>query len=137
MNTNVKGDIGMTQVVADLTKKGYDCFIPISNASLVDLIVLLKDGRLKKLQVKYLSLVNGNLKLPLRTVSCNGRKIFSDSIDQSLIDGFAIFCSELNQVLYVPVSQTVNSKAWFYIRCREGGYTTSHHLQDFENFDAV
>ena len=96
MNVNQKGIIGLTQVIADLTKKGYECFIPVHDYSAVDLIVM-KAGVTKRLQVKYREFKNGVADIGFNSV-VNGKKI---PIDLSLIDGWAIYFATVDKVGYV------------------------------------
>lgn len=50
--TSDKGDIGLTQIISDLTKKGYFISLPISEHLPYDLISD-KGGVLKRIQTKY------------------------------------------------------------------------------------
>jgi hypothetical protein len=53
-HTKEKGDIAVTKIVADLTEKGFDILLPISENLLFDLIAY-KDGISYRIQCKYSS----------------------------------------------------------------------------------
>lgn len=61
METQRKGDIGVTQAIAKFTALGYNVSIPITESAPYDLIVE-KGGKLKKVQVKYSSKVDVDLR---------------------------------------------------------------------------
>ena len=52
MTTNDKGNIGLAKVITDLTVKGYQVFLPLSDTSIIDLIISNKDLILKKITNK-------------------------------------------------------------------------------------
>jgi hypothetical protein len=53
--SKLKGDIGTTQVIADLVKKGYVIFTPLVCEALPFDLVAFKDGIFTKIQCKYSS----------------------------------------------------------------------------------
>ena len=113
MNVNEKGQIGLIKVISDLTTKGYECFVPMHDYSAVDLIVL-RNYIPIRLQVKYRAAVKNIIDVPFSSV-VNGKKV---PINKDAIDGWAIYSSDLDKVLYLPiVGITKNS---FGIRLVEG-----------------
>ena len=84
MNVNEKGNVGLIKVIADLYDKGYHCFVPFDDYSPIDLIAVDKQGNIKRLQVKYRSLLpsKGRYELAARSMVNNS----SVKIDRSLID---------------------------------------------------
>lgn len=101
MNTNVKGVIGLTQVVADLANKELGIFLPIADTDVIDLIAVNAAGLVKRMQVKYRAKeATGCLVVPVDTV-INGKK---RPIDRSKLDLFGVFCPDNNKVYYVPIT---------------------------------
>jgi len=96
MNTNNKGVIGLLQVSADLTAKGYEIFLPIGDHSRIDCIAL-KDGETTRIQVKYRNIYRNNVEVPMNTV-VNGKR---NMYDLSHIDLFAVYCPDWG-IAYVP-----------------------------------
>ena len=55
MTTNDKGNIGLAKTISDLTEKGFQVFLPLTDTSIIDMIISSKSLVIKKLQVKYIS----------------------------------------------------------------------------------
>ena len=120
MNVNEKGNIGLIEVIRDLTKKGYECFTPLHDYSAVDLIVMDKNYNVKKLQVKYRQVDSriNSVEIPFSTV-VNGKKI---PIDLSAIDGWAVYIPDVDSICYFNKEQIRNVKT-FRIRKEVGKNT--------------
>ena len=113
MNVNEKGNIGLIKVMADLYSKGYHCFTPFDDHSPVDLITLDKTGKIIRLQVKYRSLSEKRNHYELSATSVvNGK---AKPIDRNLIDGWAIYLSNADKVVYMPIEK-MNGKGVHYIK---------------------
>jgi hypothetical protein len=100
MKPNQKGIIGELEIVLDLTKQGYSVFGPYDEHGPIDLIAVSPDNKITRLQAKYKSLENDRIKVQLTTVH-NGKVVH---INRNAIDGYAIYCSDLNGVFYIPIS---------------------------------
>ena len=113
MDVNQKGNKGLIKVISDLYDKGYHCFTPFDDFSPVDLIAMDRAGNIKRLQVKYRSLLpsKSTYELAARSI-VNGKGV---NIDKSLIDGWAVYLEEERQVTYLPVS-IMESKNVHYIK---------------------
>ncbi|MBI4669556.1 MAG: hypothetical protein HY747_10325 [Elusimicrobia bacterium] len=104
-HTKAKADIGLTQVIADLTTKGHVPCIPLSEHQPYDIVVIEAQGRVSKLQVKYATLKkNGTVEVRFRRswADRNGSHVKAYSKEE--FDYYAIFCPQRNTVLYVPNS---------------------------------
>lgn len=97
MNVNQKGAMGLIEVISDLTKKGYECFVPLHDYSEVDLIVMCPNYQLKKIQVKYRTATKGVVEVKFRTTSMGKHS----PINFDAIDGWAIYCPEIDHVTYI------------------------------------
>jgi hypothetical protein len=117
MNVNQKGSIGLIETIRDLTIKGYECFTPIHDYSPVDLIVMDKDFRPYKLQVKYRETFRGIIEVHFRSM-VNSK---SKEINFDAIDGWAVYCPEVNSVVYVSKTDVDLSKGSFAFRLEHGG----------------
>ena len=101
MNVNAKGNLGLLKTLTDLYSKGLTCFTPFDDYSPVDCIAMNKEGKTFRIQVKYRSPdKHGKYEVAARSV-VNGQRTF---IDRSLIDYWAVYMSDLDQVIYMPVS---------------------------------
>ena len=114
MNVNQKGSVGLIEVIRDLTKKGHECFTPMHDYSAVDLITL-RDNRTYKLQIKYRETFRGIIEIHFRSM-VNGKSV---SIDFDAIDGWAIYCPEIESVVYVGKHEVDLTKGSFAFRLDE------------------
>lgn len=127
MNTNRKGDIGLTKVIADLTEKGYQCFLPISDTSLIDLVIANKDLVLKSIQVKYIKLnEDGSLPIPMETV-VNGKRVLKDV---SKIDMIVVYCPDNKNIYYISTKEIKTKN--FYLKITES--KNGKPLRDGKNY---
>lgn len=116
MNVNEKGNVGLIKVMSDLYDKGYHCFTPFDDFSPVDLIAMDKQGNIKRLQVKYRSLLPSKGKYELAARSMVNKE--SKDIDRTLIDGWAVYLEEEKKVTYLPVT-IMEGKGVHYIKLGE------------------
>jgi hypothetical protein len=125
MNVNEKGAIGLIEVIRDLVKKGFECFTPIHDYSGVDLIALDNNKKPIRLQVKYRKseMRNGEstniVGLGFHSV-VNGKKV---PIDISYIDGWAIYCPEIDSIIYINKKDIDSSLKGISFRLTEGKQT--------------
>ena len=115
MNVNEKGSIGLIEVIRDLTKKGYECFVPLHDYSAVDLIAM-KDHKTYRLQVKYRTLLRGIILIDFFS-KVNGKSV---AIDMDAIDGWAVYCPEVDKVVYIGKFEIDTTKNSFGFRLTEG-----------------
>jgi len=116
MNTNEKGNIGQIEVIRDLAKLGYEIFLPMHDYSAVDLIAM-KDSKIYRLQIKYRTLNRGMIDIQFST-TINGKKV---PINFELIDGWAVYCPEIDSVVYVGKDDVDMEKRTFSFRLTSGG----------------
>jgi PD-(D/E)XK endonuclease len=119
MNVNEKGAVGLIEVIRDLAKKGYECFTPIHDYSKVDLIVLDSTSQTFKIQVKYRTTFRNKIEVGFNSV-VNGKKV---PMDLSAIDGWAIYCPELDKVVYVHKNEVNTELGGFSFRLEPGKNT--------------
>jgi hypothetical protein len=116
MNVNEKGNVGLIEVIRDLARKGYECFTPFHDYSAVDLIVLDNKNNTYKLQIKYRTEFRGAIEVHFRSM-VNGT---SKEIDFDSIDGWAVYCPEVDKVVYISKDEVDLSKGSFAFRLTEG-----------------
>ena len=115
MNVNQKGSLGLIEVIRDLSKKGFECFTPMHDYSAVDLIAM-RDYKMYRLQVKYREEYRGTIEVHFRSM-VNGKSV---GIDFDAIDGWAIYCPEIDKIVYVSKSDVDLTKGSFSFRLSEG-----------------
>mgnify|MGYP000420331952 CR=1 FL=1 len=116
MNTNTKGTIGLAKVISDLVEKEFFIFLPLSDTSLIDLIIADKKLSSKKLQIKYVKLnKNGSLYVSFYSV-IDRKKVLND---YSKIDAFAIYCPDNKKIYYVPIKDIIGKSLTLKINGRK------------------
>lgn len=101
MHTKRLGKIGELRVASELLKLGYDVFFPLTEDLPVDLVVC-KDNKFHKVQVKTRNPRNGKLPVPNRTNNAiNKIKKYSDS-DVSVI---ILYDPENDNGYWIPISE--------------------------------
>lgn len=132
--TKIKGDVGLTQVIADLTKRGINVALPIAEHLPYDIIAISEQHVTIKISVKYVGAKHGAIPIPLRSVSTNMKGWKAKTIDFSVIDGFAVYCPDSQAVYYLPVAAVKGHKSTFALRTdtpkRKGDYRLA---VDFQN----
>ena len=130
MNTNKKGDIGLANVIADVTNKGYFLFLPFSDTTSVDLVIADKFMKLNRVQVKYLSIdKTGVLNIPACNV-VNGKKI---PVDLTQIDVWAIYCPDTKEIYYISTKEIIGKKS-FALRISQSKYKDSVNMHFGQNY---
>ncbi len=106
--TNSKGNKGLANAIADVMNKNYFVFLPISDTTCVDLILINSEIEVKKSQVKYRAIdKNGVITIPTETV-VNGKKI---KVDVSKTDIWIIFCPNNKKCYYISTKDLQNKKS--------------------------
>jgi hypothetical protein len=116
MNTNEKGNIGQIEVIRKLVKNGYECFLPMHDYSAIDLIAV-KGEKIHRLQIKYRTSIRGVVEIHNSSV-VNGRRV---PIDLSMIDGWAIYCPEIDDVVFVGKKDIDDTSKMVSFRFAPGG----------------
>ena len=114
--TQNKGDIGVASVIKDLYLKGFSCAKPISEHLPFDLIIINSEFEIKRISVKYVSLIKGRIAIPLRTISSNSKGYKIKKLNLKYIDGFAIYCPYNDSCYYVDTKTLLNFKSQCSLR---------------------
>ncbi|MDD5432034.1 MAG: group I intron-associated PD-(D/E)XK endonuclease [Candidatus Omnitrophica bacterium] len=104
-HTKEKADLGVAKTIADLVSKGHVPCVPLSEHQPYDLVVVLNEGAIVKLQVKYATLKqNGAIEVKFRTSWADKNGSHTRRYSEKEFDFYAIFCPEKDIVLYIPNS---------------------------------
>ena len=89
-HTKDKGDIGTTTIIHDLTKRGFDIFVPIGEPT-VDLVALRGD-EIQRIQVKYRTVKRGAMEVVFNNSWGNASRgtVTGKRYSKQEIDYFAI-----------------------------------------------
>ena len=109
MDTNYKGDLSETAILARLIELGCSVSIPWGHNQRYDLIVDVK-GMLFKAQCKTGRLRNGTIEFDSCSRYRNKEKDYTGQIDW-----FLVYCPDTKQVYKVPIDQIVGPKIYLRI----------------------
>ncbi len=115
MNVNEKGNIGLIKVIGDLYSKGFTAFTPFDDYNPVDCIALDNTGKAFRLQIKYRSPGRGDRYEISASSMVNGKGV---AINRDLIDCWAVYLSDIDKVVYMPVSGMEGKKVHYITRQR-------------------
>lgn len=101
MNIYQQRAIALIETIRELTAQGYECYTALKEYSAVDLIAT-KENKTYRLRVKYRQTRNG--KITVRLQSLVRSVIYGPTAEFDSIDGWAVFCPELNSVVFVNKS---------------------------------
>ena len=105
-HTKDKGDLGVACVITDLLKHGINVALPMSEHLPWDLIAIAPDGRLAKVQVKFVSMrPNGTLMIPGRSNWSDRHGTHRRHHQVGEYDGVAVYCPDTDHCYYVPTEE--------------------------------
>lgn len=116
--TKDKGDFAVAKTIADFAKQGIKVCLPLSEHLPFDLIAVMPDmTTLRRIQVKYRKgNGTGALDLRFRSNYYDSQKIYSKPVDLNAIDTYAIYSSNIDQVVYFNVSEIPEGRGGISLR---------------------
>ena len=99
-HTKDKGDLGVAKAIASLAEQGWIVLTPLTEHAPFDLVVY-RDGKFKRVQVKYRALSKGSLEISLRSCWSDKHGIHVKKTDKSLFDILCIYCPDTGQCYYI------------------------------------
>ena len=100
-HTKDKGDLAVGQVIADLIGQGIQVCLPISEHLPFDLVAVSSLEELARVQVKYVTVKEGVLRLRLQSSHSDRHGTHHSRVRLNAIDAFALFCPESRKVYYI------------------------------------
>jgi len=103
--TTSKGDIGVARATSNLIENGFDVLSPINSSSPFDLVVY-KGNKFWKIQVKYIKINNGTIKIDIRRNIITNRKI--TTTPNLEVDVICAYCPDTQLCYYIkPIKQQI------------------------------
>jgi hypothetical protein len=97
-----KGDIGVTQIIADLTAQLWNVSLPITEHAKYDLIAE-KNGIMIRVQCRFTTAKNGALEVKLASCWSDKNGCHVVTRQQSDYDVLGVYCPETDRCYYVSV----------------------------------
>jgi hypothetical protein len=99
-HTKTKGDLGVLAAELDLFEKGFLILRPQTEHAPFDLVVY-KDERFYRVQVKYRAIVDGQISFHMSTCWADKHGTHQVPIDKRAIDLLCIYCPDTRVCYYV------------------------------------
>lgn len=132
-HTKTKGDLGVMKAKLDLMIKGYMILQPETEHAPFDIVVY-KDGRFLRVQVKYIEMNEfGSLRVRFTHRWMNSKGGQTRPIDKNAIDLFCVYCPDTDTCYYVDPKKFGQSMK---IRIKKSKFKTTpreHPASDFLN----
>lgn len=95
-----EGDLGVLKAKVDLFQQGFLILVPETEHSSFDLVIY-QNRIFRTVQVKFKNLTkNGVLEIPFRSSYSTSKGVRTKSADKNLIDIYAVFCPQTDEVYY-------------------------------------
>lgn len=99
-HTKNKGDLGVLKAQVDLYQKGY--LILTSNSEHVEFdLVAYKNGKFKRIQVKYRAAINDVISVPFKTCWADKNGTHTQDYDKNEIDLMCVYCPDTDKCYYI------------------------------------
>lgn len=108
--TKVKGDIGVTAVIHEMTKRGFNISLPIAEHLHYDLIAE-KDGIPCRVQVKYSTLKQGVICTRIGHIWSNSQGTHSLDRSRGEFDLLACYCPQTDECYFLSDKDFDNKRA--------------------------
>ena len=100
-HTKEKGDLGVLKAQVDLFEQGFMILNPVTEHAPFDLVAY-KDGRFRRIQVKYKSIDrHGCLTVHFRSSWADKNGSHMRNVDKTEIDLYCIYCPETDNGYYL------------------------------------
>jgi hypothetical protein len=100
-HTKTKGDLGVLKAQVDLFEQGFTICLPQTEHSPFDLVAY-KDGKFRRVQVKYRALdETGALMVKFTTCWADRQGTHTSPIDKNEVDLYCVYCPETDQCYYL------------------------------------
>ena len=98
-HTKNKGDLGVRFAEFDLSEKGFDVLLPLTEHAPFDLVCY--DGKkFYRVQVKYRSAVNGAIFVRFKSVWADRHGVHVVDMDKNAIDVVCVYCPDTRRCYY-------------------------------------
>jgi len=135
LTTKQKGDIGLTKVIAELTEQLYGISLPLSEHLKYDAIAE-KNGKMARIQVKYVGQTKGKIEIKVHTVWSNKKGSHISKREKGDYDILVVYCPETKKCYFLSDSDFENGTT-VTLRVEAAKNKNSHirWAKDYEDVD--
>jgi predicted AAA+ superfamily ATPase len=134
LNLKARGDLAELMVASDLLRRGHKIAIPYGEDCDFDL-VLVREGRLERVQVKYTRSDNAVINVRCRSHSLtNGKIRRTKQYTAKTIDLLAVYDATTDRCYYVPATELGEGRSTLFLRltpARNGQRIGTHSAADY------
>jgi hypothetical protein len=130
--TKVKGDIGVTAAIYEMTKHGFNISLPIAEHLPYDLIAE-KDGIPCRVQVKYVTLKKGVMIVEFRHIWYNSNGVHISNRLCGEFDLLACYCPQTEKCYFVS-DKDFNNKSAVILRMEKPKASTSSPFRMMDDY---
>jgi len=115
VDTKTKGSIGVLGAAKRLAELGYSVSIPFGDNDRYDLVYE-RSGDFVRAQVKFVSLKDGCITVPVRTTYMGADGPKRDTYNEVEVDEFLVYCPELDEVYRISFGELKEHASNFRLR---------------------
>jgi hypothetical protein len=98
--TKNKGDIAVAEVIRDLTRKGFSIFVPAICEHLPFDLIVYKDGKMLRIQVKY----SADAHATANTIWSDKNGSHKRKYEPTDFDYYALYLPQIDRIIYPSIS---------------------------------
>lgn len=114
-HTKDKGDVGVGFVLSRLMAVGVKVAIPLCEHLPFDLIAIGASGQLKRVSVKFRSVIKGAITFVLRSSWADRHGTHVRNHSKADYDVLAIYCPDTGQCYFINVNEVKNATVYFRV----------------------
>ena len=134
LRRKAKGDLAELKVACDLVERGYQVAFPYGEDCDFDL-VLLRNGTLERVQVKYSASKDGVIQVKCRSHSLtNGKIRRTKHYTAENIDWLAIYDRTTDRCFYVNADELGAGMSWIHLRLSPTRNSQSVGIRNAEHY---
>lgn len=127
LHTKIKGKIGELEVISRLLEKGYHVYESTTEDSPIDVIIE-KNGKLERMQIKFVTPTDGKLCVPLKSSTTKYRKAYKNTT----VDCIGVYDSENDKCYLIPIIKGVSRMNLRLYPTKSNQQKNINYAKDFE-----
>jgi hypothetical protein len=138
LNRKAKGDLAELKVATDLRARGYKIAVPFGEDWDYDLIVCRDDGRLERVQVKYVRSNGHVIEAHARSHSLtNGKVRATKYYTSAMIEWLALWDATLDRCFYIPADELGDGMSTITLRLGPSMNGQVKRIRPAERYTAI
>ena len=132
-HTKNKGDLGVRFATFDLTEKGFDVLLPLTEHAPFDLVAYDRQ-RFFRVSVKYRAAPEGIITVNFRSIWADRHGVHVVPLDKNEVDVFAIYCPDTRLCYYLDPKEFRSSVVLRVTPAKNNNSKLVHLASDYLEF---